>query len=95
MSTNGHKQAYMAKKGSKNQPKWPNAANIDDTVTIPVTATTTSQPVSAPQVNAHAPARTQLTFLNFINIATTDNIKKFLEFAATTTEGENLLYLLE
>ena len=35
----------------------------------------------------------QLTFSNFLTIATTENIKEFLKFTATTPEGKNLEYL--
>ena len=78
----------MAKKSSKQQPRQPNAANIGDTVTIQ----TTNQPDNAPPVDAHA---TRLSFFHFITIATTEDIKKFLAFTATTPEGENLEYLWE
>jgi flagellar biosynthesis/type III secretory pathway protein FliH len=68
----------MAKKSSKNQPKWPSTADFDN-VALP-TVTTTNQPASS-------------SFLNFITLATIEDIKKFLKLAATTHEGENLVYL--
>lgn len=43
----------------------------------------------------HTPVTTQFSFFNFITIANTEDIKKFLRLAATTTEGENLKYLWE
>jgi hypothetical protein len=43
----------------------------------------------------HTSGRTCLLFFNFITIATTNDIKKFLEFAATTSDGENLIHLWE
>jgi hypothetical protein len=75
----------MGKKNQKQQPKQLNATNLGDTATAPITT----------EVNTHAPAVTRLSFFNFITIATTDNIKKFLEFAATTPDGENLEHLWE
>ena len=68
----------MAKKSSKNQPKRPSTTDFNNAA--PPAVTTTNQPVS-------------ISFLNFITIATTENFKKFLKFAATTPEGENLVYL--
>jgi hypothetical protein len=88
----------MVKKSSKKHPKQPNTTNFGDTVTVPITDNITNQPAANPaEVDAQAPlaATTRLSFFNFITIATTKDIKSFLEFAATTTEGENLLYLWE
>jgi hypothetical protein len=88
----------MAKKSSKNQPKQSNATNHGDTVTqsVPITSNIiTNQPANAPQVDAQSQAITRLSFLNFITIATTEDIKKILTFAATTSEGKNLLHLWE
>jgi hypothetical protein len=82
----------MGKKNPKQQPKQPNAANLGDTATAPITAEIIA---GTSQVDTHAPAITRLSFFNFITIATTDNIKKFLEFAATTPDGENLEHLWE
>jgi hypothetical protein len=82
----------MGKKNPKQQPKQPNTANLGDTATAPITTESTA---GISQVDAHAPAVTRLSFLNFINIATTEDIKKFLTFAATTPEGKNLEYLWE
>jgi hypothetical protein len=82
----------MAKKSSKNQPKRPTMANLDNEAQP---ATKTATPADTSHVNEHAPAATRLSFFNFVTIATTKDIKEFLELAATTLEGENLLYLWE
>jgi hypothetical protein len=68
----------MAKKSSKNQPKRPSTADFDNAA--PPAVTTINQPAST-------------SFLNFITLATTEDIKKFLRFAATTPESVNLFYL--
>src|SRR6266446_2700631 len=73
----------MAKKSSKNQPKRPTTANSDNA----------APPAGTTEVNAQASAISRLSFLNFVTLAPTDDIKKFLKFAATTPEGENLVYL--
>lgn len=91
----------MAKKFSKKQPTRSNTANFNNTATLvnktitPVVTTTTSQPTSTSQVDAHAPATTRLSFFNFLTIATTENVLAFLELAATTPEGANLERLWE
>jgi hypothetical protein len=77
----------MAKKSSKQQPKQQNVASLGDTTTAPTTA---NQSVSTSPVDAHVPATTHLSFFNFITLATTDDIKKFLELASTRPEGKNL-----
>lgn len=67
-------------------------ADFDNTA--PPAVTTSSQPASTPQVdNTHAPTTTQLSFRNFLTIANTEDIKKFLRVAVTTPEGANLFYL--
>jgi hypothetical protein len=58
-------------------------------------AVTISQPASTSRDDVHTPVTTQFSFFNFITIANTEDIKKFLRLAATTTEGENLKYLWE
>lgn len=92
----------MAKKSAKNRLKQPIVANLEDaavkevatTHTTPLT-TTTSQSVSASQVYTDESATTCLSFFNFLTIAITENIKEFLELAATTPEGANLKQLWE
>jgi flagellar biosynthesis/type III secretory pathway protein FliH len=82
----------MGKKSPKKQQKQPSMADFDNTA--PPAVTTTSQPASNPQVdNAHAPTTTQLSFRDFLTIANTEDIKKFLRVAVTTPEGANLFYL--
>jgi flagellar biosynthesis/type III secretory pathway protein FliH len=76
----------MAKKKSKQQLKQPNATNVGDTAAVQ----TTSQPASTSQDDAHALATTQISFFDFITMATTEDIKVFLKLASTTPEGENL-----
>jgi hypothetical protein len=84
--------AHMGKKSLKKQQKQPSMADFDNTA--PPAITTTSQPASNPQVdNAHAPTTTQLSFRDFLTIANTEDIKKFLRVAVTTPEGANLFYL--
>ena len=86
----------MAKKSAKKQPKQPNVANVGDTetaqsiTTSPVTSTTANQPTTTSQVDSHAPAT---TFFDFITLATTEDVKKFLNIASTTPEGKNLEYI--
>jgi hypothetical protein len=83
----------MTKKKSKQHPNQPNAATLSDTVdtaTVPTTAIIAGQPSSTAQDDVHAPASTRLSFFNFITMATTEDIKKFLKLASTTAEGENL-----
>jgi flagellar biosynthesis/type III secretory pathway protein FliH len=38
----------------------------------------------------YTPATSQLSFFDFITLATTEDIKKFLTLASTTPEGKNL-----
>jgi hypothetical protein len=91
----------MAKKGLKNLPKRSNMAKFENSAESAPTAekatspdiATTSQPASTSQVDAHT--STRLSFFNFVTIATTESIKYFLALAATTRDGENLLYLWE
>jgi hypothetical protein len=80
-----------------------NASTLTDPETIPsVSASIQMHPTLAynssgtqtSRDDVHTP-ETRLSFFNFITIATTDNIKIFLEFAATTPEGENLEHLWE
>jgi hypothetical protein len=85
----------MAKKSAKNRPKQPTTANFDDAAVKEVTATHTTPLASTPQVDAHAPATTRLSFFNFITVATTKDIENFLELADTTQESDNLRYLWE
>ena len=79
----------MAKKKSKQQPKQPNEANLDDAATVPTTSvTTTSQSASTSRDDVYA--TTQILFFDFITLATMEDIKRFLKLASTTPEGENL-----
>jgi hypothetical protein len=48
---------------------------------------------SASRDDAHSSADTSLSFFSFILAATTEDIEKFLAFAATTPEGMNLQHL--
>jgi hypothetical protein len=86
----------MAKTSSKKQPKQPNVANVGDTVTAqsittsPITSTTADQPTITSQIDSHTPATTHVSFFDFITLATTEDIKKFLKLASTTPKGENL-----
>ena len=81
----------MAKKSSKQQSKQPSTANVGHLATVQPS----SQLTSNSGVDTNPPAITQLSFFNFITIATTENIKEALELMATTLEGENLIYLWE
>jgi hypothetical protein len=69
--------------------------DIDSTPILPTSTPPIppSQPASTSQGDVHTPAATQLTFSNFIVSATAEDIKKFLNLAATTQEGVNLQYL--
>jgi hypothetical protein len=83
----------MTKKKSKQHPNQPNAAILSDTVdtaTVPTTVIIAGQPSSTAQDDVHTPASTRLSFFNFITMATTEDIKKFLKLASTTAEGKNL-----
>ena len=79
----------MAKKSLKIQPKWPSVTNLDNAA---LPAITTNQPASNTQTNIQASA-THHSFFNFVTLATPDDIKIFLNFAATTPEGQNLAHL--
>ena len=79
-------KSQMAKKKSKQQPKQPNMANVSHTAT----AQTTSQLASTSRDDAHAPATTQISFFDFITLASTEDVKIFLKLASTTPEGKNL-----
>ena len=85
----------MAKKKSKQQPKQPNTADFDNAApqiekpTTPV-FTTSNQPANTSQDDEHTPATTQVSFFDFITLATTEDIKKFLKLASTTPDGKNL-----
>ena len=81
----------MTKKSSKQQSKQPSAANVGHLATIQ----SSSHPTSNSGVDTDPLAVTQLSFFNFITIATTEDIKEALELIATTSEGENLIYLWE
>jgi hypothetical protein len=77
--------SIMAKKSSKKQP---NATNHGDTASVPVTTSiVTNQPAN---ISQDAPAKTRLSFFDFITLATTEDIKNFLKLASTTSEGGNL-----
>jgi hypothetical protein len=52
--------------------------------------TPSPQPANTSQDDACAPAATLLSFTQFIISATIEDIEKFLAFAATTPEGQNL-----
>ena len=89
----------MAKKSTKKQLKQPNVSyttSISDTAasqiitTPPVTSTVANQPISIPQTDTQAPTTTQRSFFDFITLATTEDIKKFLKLANTTLGGKNL-----
>ena len=86
----------MAKKSTKKQPKQSNETSISDTATSqiittpPVTSTVANQPISVTQTDTQAPTTTQHSFFDFITLATTEDIKKFLKLANTTPEGKNL-----
>ena len=73
----------MAKKSSKTQPKQPSITNLDNT----------ALPASTTQTDVQAPATTCCSFFNFVTLATIDDIKNFLNFAATTPKGQNLTHL--
>ena len=78
----------MAKKSLKIQPKWPSVTNLDNAA---LQAITTNQPASTTQTNLQA--ATHHSIFNFVTLATPDDIKIFLNFAATTPEGQNLAHL--
>ena len=78
----------MAKKSSKIQPKRPSVTNLDNAA---LPAITTNQPASTTQTDVQASA-TRHSFFNFVTLATPDDIKIFLNFAATTPEGQNLAH---
>lgn len=71
----------------KKQPKQPSMADFDNAT--PPAFKTTNQPAYTTQV----PAMLCHSFFNFFTLVTMDDIKNFLKCAATTPEGENLIYL--
>ena len=80
----------MAKKSSKTQPKRPSITNLDNAV---LPAITTNQSASTTQTNVQAAATTCHSFFYFVTLVTIDNIKIFLNFTATTPEGQNITHL--
>ena len=79
----------MAKISSKIQPKQPSVTNLDNAA---LPAITTNQPASTTQTDLQASATCHSIF-NFVTLMTPYDIKNFLNFAATTTEGQNLTHL--
>ena len=69
----------MAKKSLKHQSKSANAATTDPAIIEEPAPTEIT-----------APATKQLPFFDFITLATTEDIKKFLKLMNTTLEGKNL-----
>ena len=82
----------MGKKTQKKQPKMLNAANLGHPQTEK-TISETSQPASTLGVDTSTPATTQVSYFDFITLATIKDIKDFLKLANTTPEGKNLEYL--
>ena len=80
----------MAKKSSKTQPKRPSITNLDNAV---LPAITTNQSASTTQTNIQAAATMCHSFFYFVTLVTIDNIKIFLNFTATTPEGQNITHL--
>ena len=79
----------MAKKSLKIQPKQPSVTNLDNAA---LPAITTNQPASTTQTDLQASA-TRHSIFNFVTLMTPYDIKNFLNFAATTPEGQILTHL--